>query len=247
MINILVVEDEEIQRKNFIKMIKEIDKNISAYEAEDEEAALQIAKDCNIDFFYFDISLKASSGLDLALKIRKIHKYELSWIIFITTYEQHALYAFKKIHCYDYILKPYNKEDVKNMTKCIISHIGSKNNSYGEKSEKYVLFEKNKIKIKVFLKDIYFIEVVLRNTIVHTVQGKYELDRMSLKNVLSLVKNDFIIQSHRSYIINTKYIRQIEKIAPTSWRVSFYNYHEPAFIGAQYKDNVDEILRSRQV
>lgn len=242
MINILVVEDEEIQRKNFIKMIKEVDKNINVYEAEDEEGALQIAKDYNIEFFYFDISLKASSGLELALKIRKIDKYELSWIIFITTYKQHALYAFKKIHCYDYILKPYNKEDVKNMTKRIISHISSKNISYDE-SEKYVLFEKNKIKIKVFLKDIYFIEVVLRNTIVHTVQGKYELDRMSLKNVLSLVKNDFIIQSHRSYIINTKYIRQIEKIALTSWKVSFYNYHEPAFIGSKYKDDIDEILR----
>lgn len=245
MVNILVVEDDVVQRRNFIKMIKELDENMTIYEADNEQTALEIAKENNIDFFYLDISLKASSGLHLALRLREIDKYELSWIVFITTYKQYALSAFKKIHCYDYILKPYNKEQVKNMTKLIISHIDGNKSDYKKEIQKYVLFEKNKIKIKVFLKDIYFIEVMLRNTIVHTVQGKYEIERMSLKKVLDLVKDDFIIQAHRSYIINTNYVKQIEKVTSTSWKASFYNYNEAAFIGAKYKDNVDEILRSK--
>ena len=130
MINILIAEDNSIQRKNLIKMI---------YEAESKEEALKILQEVYIDFFYIDISLKNSSGLDLALELRKIEKYKFNWIIFTTTHIQYMIKAFKEVHCYDYILKPYDKDEVIKMTKLLTSNRRAYNPS--RKKEKYVVFE----------------------------------------------------------------------------------------------------------
>lgn len=239
--NILIVEDNEFQRKSLIKIIREVDINLSIYEADNKDDALKIASRCSIDIFYLDISLVNSSGLDLALELRKMNKYKLSWIIFVTTSKQYILSAFKKIHCYDYILKPYSKEKIKAVTIPLISHC-IKDSHYKEERRNYVVFNLGKISLKIYLDDIIFIEVRLRNLTVHTRHDIYEVERMPLKRVLDLVENEYIVQAHKSYIINTKYIKGIERESSTSWKVYFYDYKGCAFIGAKYKCNIDRIL-----
>ncbi len=242
MMNILVVEDDELQRKNLINMIKESKKNIIYFEAESEKEALTIADESSIDIFYIDISLKDSSGLNLAYKLRDEAKYRLSWIIFVTTSKQHMLSAFKKVHCYDYLIKPYSKEKVLELTKNLLNNINNKLEAKPIENE-YVTLDSNKISFKIYLKDIYFIEVRIRNIIVHTVDGQYEINRMPLKTIIDkLCDNNYIVQAHRSYVINLKKIKRIEKESSSSWIVYFEGYKEPAFIGSKYKDKVDEYL-----
>ncbi|UZW14501.1 LytTR family DNA-binding domain-containing protein [Clostridium pasteurianum] len=244
--NILIAEDNPIQRNNLIKMLKNIIiKDINIYEAEDEASALKIANTEIIDFFYIDISLKNSSGLNLGLNLRNIDRYRLSWIVFITTHKQYILPAFKEIHCYDYIIKPYDKQKVKDMTMLIIDDINKKHKKEIKERE-YVLFDCNKLSIKVYLEDIFFIEVRIRNVIIHTTKGLYEIHRTSLKNIMKKVCNDYIVQCHRSYLMNLKRIEKIEKYSYNSWIVSFYDYKKNAFIGSKYKDIIDEYMYSRK-
>ena len=118
--NILIAEDDIIQRENLKKIIQGIDKNFIIYEAEDKNEAFKISCENTIDIFFIDIGLKNSSGLDLAMKIRKLDKYEFSWIIFLTTHLQYIIQAFKNVHCYDYILKPYDKEEIIDMGMIVL-------------------------------------------------------------------------------------------------------------------------------
>ncbi|MPN36597.1 Transcriptional regulatory protein BtsR [bioreactor metagenome] len=118
--NILIIEDDERQRINLKKIISEND--VVIYEAQDKDEALDICNKVCIDIFLVDIVLKSSSGLDFALEIRKINKYELSWIIFITTHREYLTEAFKQVHCYDYIIKPYDKEEILSTIRKLISH-----------------------------------------------------------------------------------------------------------------------------
>jgi len=90
------------------------------YEADDKDEALKISNDNTIDIFYIDIGLKNSSGLDLAIELRKTYKYEFSWIIFLTTHVEYITQAFKEVHCYDYILKPYDKQELIDKSKRIV-------------------------------------------------------------------------------------------------------------------------------
>ena len=54
------------------------------------------------------------------MKIRSIDEYEFSQIIFLTTHMEYITQAFKQTHCYDYILKPYDQEDVQAMLNKLI-------------------------------------------------------------------------------------------------------------------------------
>ena len=172
--NILIVEDDNIQSENLKKMIQEIDESLKIYKAEDKDEALKILTKHIIDVFYIDIFLNNSSGLDLAIEFRKIHKYELSWIIFLTTHVEYITQAFKEVHCYDYILKPYDKKELIDISKRVISCPCS--NVVMER--RYVVFNlKNCVLIKVYVDEIIFIEVNIRTCSIHT---KKDRDRKSV-------------------------------------------------------------------
>lgn len=94
----------------------------------------------SIEFFYIDITLKNSSGLNLALELRKMTQYTFSIIVFITSHKNHIMTALNDAHCYFYIIKPYKKEEVKNRTMKLINDI-DKRQVLNEKERKYVIFE----------------------------------------------------------------------------------------------------------
>ncbi|MBW9159128.1 LytR/AlgR family response regulator transcription factor [Clostridium tagluense] len=243
--NILIVEDDNTQRRNLKKMILEVDKTLLIYEAEDKDEALKISIDNTIDIFYIDIGLKNSSGLDLAIDLRKICKYEFSWIIFLTTHVEYITLAFKEVHCYDYILKPYNKQELIDISKRIILHEG--NNSKTVMERKHVVFDlKDGVFVKIYVDDIFFIEVNIRTCTVHSKKGEYEVKGLSLKQALKLTNSKDIIQSHKSFAVNINYISKIEKINIKSYELFFENYEKSALLSWKCKDMImDNFLNNK--
>ena len=237
--NVLIVEDDKIQRENLKKTIQKIDNDINIYEAEDKDEALEIISKNNIDMFYIDIFLKNSSGLDFAIELRKVPKYEFSFIIFLTTHIEYITQAFKQVHCYDYLLKPYDIADVVNMTKRFIVHA---NRIYDVPKEKnHVVFQiKNGINLKVYVDEIIFIETSLRICIIHTVNGVYKINRLALEKILKLINCDNIIQCHKSFAVNINHIRKIENIDSKLSEIYFENYDENALLGYKFKNIIME-------
>ncbi|MFL0197233.1 LytR/AlgR family response regulator transcription factor [Clostridium sp. WILCCON 0269] len=236
MINILVLEDDPIQRKILVEIIQKIDKHFIVYEADNEKEGLEIADKKEISLFYVDISLKNSSGLDFAKKIRKINKYRLTWIVFITTYVKHMLEAFKEIHCYDYIMKPYEKEKVNEVTLTLLA-----NNKPADTQliveKKYIVFNIRGILLKLCVDDIIFIEVYLRTFIIHAKTGKYEAKNTSLRKIKEQMKYFNFIQVHKSYIVNLKLVKFIDKTT-YPWNIQFENYKEHVPMGNKFKGDV---------
>lgn len=243
--SILLVEDDINQRQNLKKMLQEIDCNLKIYEAQDKDEALEILNNEVIELFFIDISLKNSSGLDLALELRKIPKYEFSWIVFLTTHVQYMLKAFKEIHCYDYIIKPYEKDEVIKLAKKLLSSTYINNITIDQR--KYVVFEINKgISVRIYVDEIIFIEMSLRTCIVHTRQGKYEIKRLTLKKALELIDCNDIIQCHKSFAVNINYINRIESISSRLSNIYFDNYDKTALLGYMFKNIVEERFNSIQ-
>lgn len=236
MYRIMLVEDDLVQRNILKTMLNELDFHLEIYEASKELDALTIAKDVTIDFFIIDIQLENSSGLSLALNLRKIPKYEFSWVVFLTTHIEYITEAFKKVHCYDYILKPYDKEKVLDMVNRIICH---NTKQTIKKERQYVIFNlKNELSIKIYIDEIIFLEVSGRTCIVHTLKFKYTVNRISLKKALLLINCDYIIQSHKSFAVNINYINKISKIDNKLHELYFENYKESALLGYKYKNSI---------
>lgn len=240
MINVLVIEDCEIQRKSLIHILLQTGLDLKIYEADNENESLEISKNVNIDLFFVDIALNESSGLDFALKVRGIQKYKLSWIVFTTTHINYMIQAFKEVHCYDYILKPYEPEKIIELTKTIIEN--NCNKDYEHNTEKSVVFNSKGVDIILSTHDIIFLEVNIKNCIIYTRAGKLEINRLALKKALEMIDEPFIIKSHRSFAVNINYITKIEKYSVTSWNVYFKECEFSAIIGLNYKKIINNAL-----
>ena len=235
MYNILILEDDCIQLKTLSEIIKQSGNMYQVYETANISEALKIAQQQIIDLFFVDINLKNESGLKFALEIRKIESYRLNWIIFVTIYKEYMLSAFKKIHCYDYILKPYNKEYIQGITKLLLSDSGAQV-AITEVKEKFIIVPIKNIQVKIIINEIIFVEVFIRTSIIHTINGSFTMDYLSLKKLNSMIDHRNIIQSHRSYLVNINYINKIEKTNDkTSYKIYFYNTKEIAYLGNNYK------------
>jgi DNA-binding LytR/AlgR family response regulator len=246
--NILLAEDDIKQCENLRKMLHMIDIKFNIYEAEDKNEALEISKDVHIELFFIDISLKSSSGLDLALELRKIPKYEFTWVVFLTTHVEYLTQAFKQAHCYDYIVKPYNKDEIINMVKKFSLHSQNSNNSVKEDERKFIFLElKNGVNMKFYIDEMIFVESIMRTCIVHTIRDSYTLKKISLKKILQLINCDYVMQSHKSFLVNIKYISSINKVDSRSSEIHFENCDRVAFLGYSFRDSVLEKLTIEQI
>lgn len=234
---ILIVEDDDIQRGNMKAMLQELGQEYRILDSSSAYHALDLLKSNSIDLFLIDIHLQNESGLKLARHIRRIPGYELTWIVFVTSYLEYILEAFKEIHCYDYLLKPYDKTAMHNLIKKLLfPNSGGKNTS---EERKYIFVDINGIMAKVFIDDIIFIEVFGKLCIIHTTKGAYDVKNFTLTKLLGLMRDSKLIQSHRSYVVNTYYIQSINKNMPC-WEIHFVNYEKTALVGGKYKENLME-------
>lgn len=255
MYSIILVEDDYMQREILKKMILSTYEYVKIYEADSESSALEIIEENDINMFLIDISLKESSGLDLAMNIRRIPKYEFSQLIFLTTHMDYMLQAFKQIHCYDYILKPYNQEVVLAMLNKIICYENSQlhngNDNFNEDNKnndrKVSITLKNSIFAVIKIDDIVFIEIKGRIAEVNTINGMYEANNTSLKKIMKLIDCKDIIQSHRAFAINKDYICKIEKISAKLSTIYFNNYSKTALLGYKFKDDIISKVRNKEV
>ncbi|MBL4935511.1 response regulator transcription factor [Clostridium sp. YIM B02515] len=240
MYNILILEDDCIQLKTLSEIIKQSSDVYKVYEASNTAEAMKAALTERIDLFYIDISLKNESGLKFAEEIRKEEGYKLTWIVFVTIYKDYMLPAFKKIHCYDYILKPYNKENIQKITKLLLSDDRAQV-AATEIRENFIIVNVKNIQVKIFVSEIIFVEVFIRTSIIHTINGSFTIDYLSLKKLNSMINDKNILQSHRSYLVNVKYINKIEKTTDkTSYKIYFYNTTDTALLGNNYKKCIIE-------
>lgn len=243
MAKILIVEDDDLQRNNLKSMLHELGNEYDILVSPSASHALELLKAHNIDLFYIDIHLRSESGLKLAKHIRKIPGYDLTWIVFITSHVNYMLEAFKEVHCYDYILKPYDRSTIYSMTRKLLS---DKSVNPDPTEKKYLFVDINGVLVRLNIDNIVFIEVFGKVCVIHTTIGAYEVKNLSLVKLLDAIPDNKLIQSHRSYAVNMRHIQRISK-NQACWEISFENYEKTALVGGKYKDTVMEACREYSV
>ncbi|ABR49685.1 two component transcriptional regulator, LytTR family [Alkaliphilus metalliredigens QYMF] len=234
MSTVLIVEDN-LEQLCFLKdILEESQEDITIFTATSVKQAYHLALSHNINLFFIDIGLPDGSGLELAKNLRAIQKYELTWVVFLTTYTQYILKAFKQIHCYDYIVKPYKKEDIIAITKKLLntSSLASSNND-----EQYLTFQMKGYILKIFIKDIVYIEVYKKNCTIYTSNDSYLVKKMPLSKIYEMLSPGEFIQCHRSFLVNIHYIKEMKK-TDNIWVITFLNHSETVMLGETFKDNV---------
>lgn len=225
MAKILIVEDELLIAEGLETIINSINSKIEITITGYAKEALDYANSSHYDTFLLDIQLLDYSGFELAKEIRNIDRYKLTPIIFITAIPTRELMAFKEIHCYDYIIKPFKEEEVKSALKTIIN--------YGiVEKETYLKLTQKEYTYLIDQNEILYIESQNRKIRITTINEQIELSTYTLKELLDKLTTNFI-RCHRGYIININYIEEVDK---RNNDIYLGNVKWPIPVGRKYKD-----------
>lgn len=152
--SIFIVEDVKEQRQFLMENAMGYNSEIKIFSSDKQSEAMEIIRNNEMDAFFLDIQLVDGSGLELANQIRNIKQYQFTPIIFITGVKTKEIEAFRKIHCYDYILKPYTRKSISDIMKKIMVDYFDQ----CEEDIKYLNLEFKGIKQRINIKDIVYIE-----------------------------------------------------------------------------------------
>lgn len=165
---------------------------------------------------FLDIEMPYGSGFDLLQSLPSIE----AEIIFITSFDQYALNAFR-YSALDYLLKPVNIEELENAVQKAEKRIYDKKNSQNyellrrnieEKdiSKRTVLFTENGHEYPVQLADIKYIRANGNYTHVHT-SNKIIVSSKTLKDFEEMFPATVFCRVHNGHIINKVHIAKIQK------------------------------------
>lgn len=117
---ILILEDNVKTLTSLEKMIREISPEIITFPAQTYEEACICAVKQQIDIFILDIILNTkqpgdTSGLAFAREMRNYKKYQLTPMIFITVLADPELYAYRELHSFGYLEKPFSMEEARKL------------------------------------------------------------------------------------------------------------------------------------
>lgn len=240
--NILIVEDHPLQRENLREIIVRLKGQYKVFLAESYEEAMTIALNETIHLFMLDIDLKGDkTGYQLAENLREMSQYQLTWIVFLTVRTDYERSAFKKIHCYDYLVKPYGRKEVDQILETLLQH---NHPDTGATSDPYMTLDQDGVVLRVNVDEIVYIEARGRKCVLITTRGPLEVAYIPLKAMeTQLAKFPSIMRAHRSYLVNTKYIKCIERENYRSSHITFYNVEDSIPVTSGYKEKIELFLK----
>ena len=217
-IRALIVDDEELARKNLEFLLKDECPNVDVLgTAANAREAKKFVETNRIDLMFLDIEMPNGSGFDLLESLGDEIDFK---IIFITAYHEYALKAFK-FSAVDYLLKPINIDDLqaavqkvqpgadfesKEKISTLIENISRK----GEAMEKVALPSMEGLQF-VNLDEIIYCESQDNYTQFFLTDGRRIMVSKTIKHFEELLNPDNFFRVHRSNIINLKYIDKYVK------------------------------------
>ncbi|MDU4848942.1 MAG: LytTR family DNA-binding domain-containing protein, partial [Clostridium sp.] len=158
-----------------------------------------------------DINIPGKDGLELAEEIKKMLPDTI--LIFSTAYDKYAIKAFE-LKVYDYILKPYDENRIKDSLNCAASTLCDRinNNDINKIDIKNIKSIVNKIPcenngriILIDIDKIYFCYSEDEKNYVKTDKDTY----YTSKTLYELLEKTQFFRCHRSYIVNLNRIKEV--------------------------------------
>lgn len=178
---------------------------------------------------FTDIDMPHLSGINLAENL----KGESHNIIFITSYPQYAIEAFK-VRAKHYLLKPFDLSEFAKVVNDVLKECYSSHNFEGD-SEDVFYFRKSSDKSTILTipkNEIIYIQGSNNHIHLYTPTENHSV-YMTIKAMEEKLKyNTSFFRVHKSYIINSAFVKKIEgnKINLGKYEVLMAAHYKAAFI-----------------
>ena len=214
MLDIYICEDNAKQLNTISRyvsdalLIEEFDMQLVCSSTTPEKIIEHVKSSENTGVFFLDIELHAKiSGLELARELRAIQPR--CFIIFITCHSEMAMLTFQyKVEALDFIIKDSSKNIKKRVHECL-TNINDKITTVNKTQRRTILINHNDSRIAVDYDEVLFFETSENShkIILHAKKRVLEFPGQ-LKTIEEQLDYHFY-RCHRSYIVNTDNIKEI--------------------------------------
>ncbi len=234
---VLILEDNTATLDYISALIHETEVNSKTYQCTNIKDAYQTALEKDIDLFIVDIILDTnrpgdSSGLKFVENIRKLDKYTITPVIFVTSLEDARLHSYEMLHCYSFLEKPFDPERLKEMVRLCIQG--------GRKSREHktLYFRKDGIIIAIDRDEIVEAEGSGHVLYVKTNRGEMiDVPYITVKKFLEEADDDNFIQCSRNTVVNLLYVRSLDM---TNRMIELKNDLGRVGVGVSYKKKLKD-------
>ena len=207
-LNCIIIDDEPLSRKGLKEYINDIDFLNLVGEYDNPLKAVKDIKDKNVHLLFLDIQMPKISGIEFFKSLSNSPP-----VIFTTAFPQYALDGFD-LNALDYLVKPIS---VDRFLKAALKareyyEVREKNHSEAlslNKEEKYFFIKADSKLIKIFFKDILFVEALQNYVTIHTPDKKY-MSWLTFKSIEEYLPADQFLKCHKSFIVASSRVSSIE-------------------------------------
>ncbi len=209
-IKVLVVEDEIIIADDICETLQDLGYEVLEPAINFTEA-IETIENKKPDIAILDVQLSGKkTGIDLAQVI--VDRYGFPFIFLTSNSDLATLNQAKKVTPSAYLVKPFSKRELYTSIEVAIYNYAQKSELIDK--EDLIIKDALFLKVKGVYQKIMFSEILyLKSEHVYLelflTNNRTVLVRASLNDILSKLTNDFI-RIHRSFIINSKHLTQIE-------------------------------------
>lgn len=208
----VIIDDEPLAVELLEDFVKKVDSLELIKTFNNAIDAISFINQNNIDLIFLDIQMPHFSGIDF---LNTIEKKPL--VIFTTAYSDYAVEGFN-LGAVDYLVKPipfhrFLKSVVRaqQTTNPAAIQPVSETVPVPEAEQDFMFVRAEYENVKMNFADILFIEGLKDYVKIYTTDNKYTLTLISLIKLENLLSSKGFSRIHRSYIINIKHVKSIQK------------------------------------
>lgn len=219
----IIVDDERYARKEMLTLLAKHEEIEVIGESATIKDTVEKIKNLKPDLIFLDIQLAGETGFELFEKINADFK-----TVFVTAFDNYAIRAFE-VNAFDYLLKPVHPDRLAKTIERLTSEEDVNTVSIEGKLKYddriYVSLKESSKFLQ--LKNITCICADNEYSRIVTTEGKNILIYKSLKKWEDKLPDNHFVRIHRSTIVNINHIRDIQKLANSTFRVYLNRIEEP--------------------
>lgn len=175
-----------------------------------------------VDLLFLDIKMPDINGIDFLKTLSKP-----PMVIFTTAYSEHAVQSFE-LDAVDYLLKPFSLARFLKASNKAKELYDLRNNHQPGKTD-HIFIKDGYEQVKVFLKDILFIEASGNYTQINLVDSTLLSTRVTINELTELLPREDFVRCHRAFILAKDKITKFD-------RSQIWISDKTFSIGATYSD-----------
>ncbi len=198
---IAVIDDEELWRDRAVKTIRKIfAKNIRVDKYASGEEFLSAGIEYSIVFYDVELGENCQNGFEICSSYSKMHPDSRS--IMLTSYTQFARRGYK-VNAFRYIDKNNMEEEIREAMLALAA--------INRENPMVKIYDvKTSMIHPMYVKDVMYIETMLRKVIIH--HRKYDIEaNLNMLELWNVFKNYEFGIPFKSYIVNFRYVDRFEK------------------------------------